>query len=50
VVFVNKSATVVLPDRDVALGTIGPRDRIVARERATATGIAIEVEKVSVAA
>jgi len=30
VVFLNKSATVILPDRDVALGLIGPGDRIVA--------------------
>jgi hypothetical protein len=50
VVFVNKSATVVLPDRDVAIGTIEPGDRIVARERATAAGVTIEVEKVAAAA
>lgn len=50
VVFVNGNATVVLPDRDVPLGTIGPGDRIVARQRETATGMTIEVEKVRAAA
>jgi hypothetical protein len=50
VVFVNKSATVVLPDRDVVIGTIEPGERIVARERDTATGIRIEVEKAKAAA
>jgi hypothetical protein len=50
VVFVNKSATVVLPDRDVAVGTIEPGDRIVARERATAAGVMVDVEKVRAAA
>ncbi|HEX8168059.1 MAG TPA: hypothetical protein VF601_20000 [Beijerinckiaceae bacterium] len=50
VVFLNKSATVVLPDRDVALGVIEPGDRIVARERATASGTTVEVEKVRAAA
>jgi hypothetical protein len=50
VVFVNKLATVVLPDRDVALGLIEPGDRILARERPTANGVTIEVEKVRAAA
>ena len=50
VVFLNKSATVILPDRDVPLGHIAPDDRIVARERMTATGVTFEVEKVSAAA
>src|SRR5215204_5290339 len=50
VVFVNKTATVVLPDRDVAIGTIEPGDRIVARERQTATGVRVEIEKVRAAA
>jgi hypothetical protein len=45
VVFLNKSATVVLPDRDVALGPIESGERIVTRERATPNGVAIEVEK-----
>lgn len=31
IVFLNKAATVVLPDRDVALGVLGPEDRIVFR-------------------
>jgi hypothetical protein len=47
VVFLNKSATVVLPDRDVPLGLLGPNDRIVARERRTAQGVTLDVEKVA---
>lgn len=47
VVFLNKSATVVLPDRDVPLGVLGPGDRIVARERHTAQGIVVDVERVA---
>lgn len=47
VVFLNKSATVILPDRDVPLGVIGPSDRIVVRESATPTGRRLEVEKVA---
>ncbi len=47
VVFLNKSATVVLPDRDVTLGILGPGDRIVARERRTQTGLIYDVEKVA---
>lgn len=47
VVFLNKSATVVLPDRDVQLGVLGPGDRIVARERRTAQGVTLDVEKVA---
>ena len=50
VVFVNKSATVILPDRDQAIGPIEPGDRIVARESATPNGMRIEVEKVRAAA
>ena len=49
-VFVNKLATVVLPDRDVPLGAFEPGDRLVARERKTPTGVAIDVEKVRAAA
>ena len=45
VVFLNKAATVVLPDRDVALGILGPNDRIVARERDTPRGRMLDVEK-----
>ena len=45
--FLNKSATVVLPDRDVPLGVLGPNDRIVARERKTAGGVTLDVEKVA---
>ena len=35
----------ILPDRDVPLGLSGEEDRIVARERRTAAGVTIEVEK-----
>ncbi|GJD48834.1 hypothetical protein OPKNFCMD_1560 [Methylobacterium crusticola] len=45
-VFVNRNATVVLPDRDVPLGIFGPGDRLVARERMTPAGITIDLEKV----
>jgi hypothetical protein len=41
---------VVLPDRDVPLGVIERADRILARERPTANGMTIEVEKVRAAA
>lgn len=50
VVFVNRLATVVLPDRDVPVGVIEPGDRIVARERRTPNGVVVEVEKVRAAA
>lgn len=50
IVFVNKSATVILPDRDVPLGLIEPGDRIVAREQAGPSGMTFEVEKVRAAA
>ena len=47
VVFVNKSATIVLPDRDVPVGIMGPTDRIVTRERRTPAGMTVDVEKIS---
>lgn len=47
VVFVNKSATVILPDRDVPLGPLGPGDRIVTHERRTGSGIVLDIEKVA---
>ena len=47
IVFLNKSATVILPDRDVPLGVMGPNDRIVARERRTPQGVTLDVEKVA---
>ena len=50
VVFVNKHATVVLPDRDVPLGVFEPGERLVARERPSPNGAVIEVEKVRTAA
>lgn len=43
VVFLNKSATVVLPDRDVPLGPLGPGDRIVASGSAGGAGPAFTV-------
>ena len=46
VVFLNKSATVVLPDRDVPVGVLGPGDRILSRERVTPAGVVRDVEKV----
>jgi hypothetical protein len=49
-VHLNKTTTVVLPDRDVALGVFEPGDRMVARERMTPQGVVIEVEKVRDAA
>lgn len=45
VVFLNKHATVILPDRDVPLGVLNPGDRIVARERQTPHGVVLDVEK-----
>jgi hypothetical protein len=50
VVFLNKSATVILPDRDVPLGIFAPGDRIVARERHTPQGLAVDIEKVAAVA
>ena len=47
IVFLNKSAIVILPDRDVPVGIMGPGDRIVARERSTAAGVTLDVEKVA---
>lgn len=47
VVFLNKSATVILPDRDVPLGLMAPGDRILARERQTGTGMIVDVERVA---
>jgi hypothetical protein len=47
VVFNNKSATVVLPDRDVPLGVIAPGDRIVAQQRQTAAGPVVDIVKVA---
>lgn len=47
IVFLNKSATVILPDRDVPLGVLGPNDRIVTRQRQTASGTVVDVEKVA---
>ena len=49
-VHLNKATTVVLPDRDVALGVFEPGDRMVARERMTPQGVVIDVEKVRDAA
>lgn len=45
IVFIGKSATVVLPDKDVALGVIGPDDRISFQRRDTMHGILVDVRK-----
>ncbi len=50
VVFINGLATVILPDRDVPVGTLGAADRLVFKERATPQGRVLDVEKVSAAA
>lgn len=47
IVFLNKSATVVLPDRDVPVGVLGPGERILTRETRTAAGVSLTVEKVA---
>jgi Fe-S-cluster containining protein len=46
IVFLNLSATVVLPDRDEALGVIGPNERIATRRRETPYGPRFDVMKV----
>ncbi|GJE55661.1 MULTISPECIES: hypothetical protein [Methylobacterium] len=43
----NKTTTLVLPDRDVTLGVFAEGDRLVSRERMTAGGMTVDVEKVS---
>lgn len=48
-IHVNKTTTVVLPDRDVALGVFEPGDRLVSRERQTPGGMTADVEKVGAA-
>jgi hypothetical protein len=48
VVFVNKAATVVLPDRDV--GIIGPGDSLSFQKHVVAHGILVGVKKISAAA
>jgi hypothetical protein len=50
IVFLNQVATVILPDRDVPVGPIGPGDRLVIKERATPKGPVLDVEKVAAAA
>lgn len=46
VVFLNRSATVVLPNEDIALGVIQPGERIVTRKRNTPYGPRYDVAKV----
>ena len=48
-VHVNKTTTVVLPDRDVSLGVVGPDERIVSRDRMTPQGPSFDVQKVKAA-
>lgn len=50
VVFVNKAATVVLPDRDVEVGIIGPGDSLSFQKHVVAHGILVGVKKISAAA
>jgi hypothetical protein len=50
IVFNGKAATVVLPDKDVALGVIGPDDRITFQRRDTMHGILVDVRKVKATA
>ena len=50
IVFLNRSATVVLPERDLELGIVGPHDRILVRPRQTAQGLLLDVSKSRVAA
>lgn len=49
VVFVNRSATIILPDRDVSLGVLGTNDRVVAETVSTPSGPRFEVRKITVA-
>ncbi|GBU19301.1 MULTISPECIES: hypothetical protein [Methylobacterium] len=46
-VHVNRTTTVVLPDRDVPLGTFAPGDRLVSRPRMTPQGPTLDVERVA---
>jgi len=48
-VHVNKTTTVVLPDRDVSLGVVGPDERIVSHDRMTPQGPSFDVQKVKAA-
>ncbi len=48
-VHLNKTTTVVLPDRDVPLGVLAPDDRIVSRPRMTAQGPTLDIETVRAA-
>jgi hypothetical protein len=50
IAFVNRRATIVLPDRDVDVGVIEPGDRINVRLVASPHGDRFEVEKVRAAA
>jgi hypothetical protein len=50
IVFNGKAATVVLPDKDVALGVIAPDDRIVFQRRDTLHGLLVDVRKVKAGA
>jgi hypothetical protein len=50
IVFLNRSATVVLPDKDVPLGVIENGERIVTRQRNTPYGPRYDVMKVAAGA
>jgi hypothetical protein len=47
IVFVNKAATVVLPDRDVEVGVMEPGDTLSFQKRTTMHGILVDVKKIS---
>ena len=47
IVFVNRSATVVLPNKDVPLGEIGPEHRIVVRRVPVVGGFDLIAEKIT---
>ncbi len=48
-IHVNKTTTVVLPDREVSLGILASEERIVSRARMTPQGPSFDIEKVRAA-
>jgi hypothetical protein len=50
IVFVRKLATAILPDREVALGEVGPEDRLVLREELAGGRPRSTVAKVAISA
>ena len=45
IIFNNKAATIVLPDKDVELGEFGPDDRVFVSRRAIVGGFTFDAEK-----